>query len=65
MENDVPGRLVQSHHIRKESPHLFNLIISREQFRARLIEDPVRLTNGDIRISLQQLADIQNICNEE
>jgi hypothetical protein len=48
-----------------KSPRLRNLTISIEQFRARLIDNPERLTNGNIRINIQQLLDIQNVCDEE
>ncbi|CAF4708967.1 unnamed protein product [Rotaria sp. Silwood2] len=50
---------------RSKSPRLFNLTISTEQFRARLIDNPEQLLNGHIRISPQQLLDIQNIWDEE
>ncbi len=45
-------------------PHLSNLIISSQQFRARLIENPVQLTNGGIHISPQQYLDIQKLWEE-
>jgi hypothetical protein len=50
---------------RSKSPRLCNLTISTEQFRARLIKNPEQLPNGGIRISTQQLLDIQNIWDEE
>jgi hypothetical protein len=50
---------------RSKSPRLCNLTISTEKFRARLITNPEQLPNGGIRISTQQLLDIQNIWDEE
>jgi len=50
---------------RSKSPALCNLTVSTEQLRARLIENPEELLNGGIRISTQQLMDIQNIWDEE
>jgi hypothetical protein len=47
-----------------KSPHLSNLIISSQQFRACLIENPVRFTNDDIHISPQQYLDIQKLWEE-
>jgi len=48
-----------------KSPDLCNLVVSTDHFRARLIDNPQRLANGNIRISSQQFLDIQNIWEEE
>ena len=50
---------------RSTSPSLCNFTISTEQFRARFIDNPQQLLNSGIRISAQQLLDIQNIWEEE
>ena len=46
-------------------PWLCNMALSTEHFRARLLQNPTRLANGDIRITSQQFLDIQDICEEE
>jgi hypothetical protein len=50
---------------KSRSPRLRNVTISTEQFRARLINNPERLINGNIRISAAQSLDIQNIWDRE
>ena len=50
---------------RSKLPHLCNLTVSPEHFRAHLIDNPEHLLNGHIRISPQHLLDIQNTWDEE
>jgi hypothetical protein len=53
--------LPSSTFVSSKSPHLDNLIISSEQFRASLIENPIRLANDGVRVTPQQFLDIQNL----
>ena len=48
-----------------KSPRLYDLNISTEQFRARLIDNPEEMVNHDIHLSAQQLLDIESIWEEE
>jgi hypothetical protein len=48
-----------------KSPRLSNLTISTKQFRARLIDNPERLIDGNVLIGAQQFFDIQNIWDKE
>jgi hypothetical protein len=47
------------------SSELLNLNVSTDQFRARLIDEPQKLSNGSVRLTSQQFIDIQNIWEEE
>lgn len=45
-------------------PHLSNLIIPAKQFRARFIKNPEQLANDEIKITSQQLMEIEEILQE-
>ena len=47
------------------SLELLNLNILTDQFRARFIDEPQKLSNGSVHLTSQQFIDVQNIWEEE